>query len=166
MAETNHEPPHDFRQHTQREALTMALYLAIVLLALMTEAVGVVVETARAVGVIWGTSIGLGLAHLFAFQLAGKRFGAGSLTDQDREVTVGLVIAVAGVAALASLPFIIGLGANARLVSELLLTGLIGVTAYGTARASGAPLGRALVYVAFVLLVDLVVVTVKAALSH
>ena len=60
MNYTYHESKRDFRQETKREALTMALYLAIVLLAVMAETVRVVVESSRFAGVIWGTSIGLG----------------------------------------------------------------------------------------------------------
>lgn len=87
MNQTGQEKPHDFRQHTQREALTMGLYLAIVLLALLSEVVGIAASAAPVVGAIWGTAIGL--AHVFAFRLAGKRFSAGNLTAQDRAAIMG-----------------------------------------------------------------------------
>src|SRR5262245_49555690 len=53
-----------------REAVTMALYVSIVLGAEFVAVVDLAEEEPSTIGAIWGTAIGVALAHVFAFNLA------------------------------------------------------------------------------------------------
>ncbi|HLT95304.1 MAG TPA: hypothetical protein VK070_00810, partial [Acidimicrobiia bacterium] len=59
----------------RREAFTMAFYVAVCLIA----ALAVVGDEASVpiLGIIWGSTVGLALAHLFAFRLAARVVGGG-----------------------------------------------------------------------------------------
>jgi hypothetical protein len=59
---------HVDRDHLRKEAWTMALYVTICLLAALTALENVVAVPGQVFGLVWGTTIGLALAHLFAFQ--------------------------------------------------------------------------------------------------
>src|SRR3954462_2681580 len=69
----------------RREALTMALYVSITLLATLTA----VPSDAHLneLAIIWGTTIGLALAHWFAFVLAARLVGpVGDAGSIEREL--------------------------------------------------------------------------------
>ncbi len=93
----------------------MALYLSIVLLATLTALPtgaesrdgrpgGSGIHGIALIGVIWGTTIGLALAHWFAFRLSARVFGGSRLTEGDVEVVLAQVAAVAAVALLCTVP--------------------------------------------------------------
>ncbi len=151
----------------RREAVTMALYVAIVLLAeavaLQASSLG---ETEVIVGAVWGTTIGVTLAHVYAFTLSTSLFSQGRIGRTDRLAAVAQLAAAGVVALVATLPFLF-LSTNAAFnLSGSLLTVLIGATGYGSARAGGVPLRRAILIGAVALAAGAIVVSVKAALSH
>lgn len=89
----------------------MALYVAIVLLAEMialwvNEEPGGAdpVHGIELVGLVWGTTIGLALAHLFAFQMAAKGFSGGALSADDLELAGAQLAGAAVVALVCSVP--------------------------------------------------------------
>jgi tetrahydromethanopterin S-methyltransferase subunit B len=55
----------------------MALYVTVCLLAALTALQNVVAVSGRVLGLVWGTTIGLALAHLFAFELPAALFRTG-----------------------------------------------------------------------------------------
>jgi hypothetical protein len=68
----------------RKEAYTMALYVAICLLA----AFAALPETgahAHVIGIIWGVTLGLAIAHWFAFRVSARLVGAGSVRPHDVE---------------------------------------------------------------------------------
>jgi hypothetical protein len=84
----------------------MALYVAICLLA----AFAALPETdahARVIGIIWGVTVGLALAHWFAFRVSARMVGAGSLRPHDVESAGAQLAGAAGVALLASIPVVL-----------------------------------------------------------
>jgi hypothetical protein len=90
--------------HLRKEGWTMALYVAICLIAALTA-----LETVRAVpgdilGLIWGTTVGLALAHLFAFRIAGRLVHYGELPKADRIVSMVQMASAAAVAVVVSVP--------------------------------------------------------------
>jgi hypothetical protein len=76
-----------------------------------------------------------------------------------------LAPAAAVVATLASLPFLLTDGASAAGYARLLLAGMIGVFAFGTARRHGATAWRAAAYATVVVTIAATVALVKNALA-
>lgn len=132
------------RHELAHEAATMALYVAIVVEAeLLTLWVGqgpgnpVPVEGIELVALIWGTTIGLAVAHLFAFRLASRAFVREGRTTHG-EVAAAQLAGAAVVAALCSVPGIFASDANDLRFSLYVPELIIGVAGYATARTSGS----------------------------
>jgi len=98
--------PHRPHAHALREAVTMALYLAIVLLSLMVG-FGGEGDWQSEVSLIWGTAIGLGIAHLFAFWVTALLAEGTKPETEDWWAALGIAGSVAFIAAVASLPYLI-----------------------------------------------------------
>ncbi len=146
-----------------RESLTMGLYITISLLAVLSAKPhgG---ETAAALTLIWGTTLGLILAHWVAFQLTARLFAGGRLPSHDRIAMVGQAVAALGVACLASVPLLISANAGPAL-SRGVLAGLIGLFAFGAARRHGGSGGRATAYALIVVAIALAVAVAKYLLT-
>jgi hypothetical protein len=162
-----HPEGHDERHllELSREALTMMLYVAIVLLA------GLVALPADDLGfdlaaLVWGTAIGLAVAHWFAFRVAARLFGDGRLGPRDVQLALVQVLAAALVAIVASAPLLFVSDDTGAEVAAIELSALIGLAGYQTARRAGAGHGRALAAGVGTLLVGGLVVTVKVLVSH
>ena len=67
----------------------MALYVTVCLLAALTALQNVVAVPGRVLGLVWGTTIGLALAHLFAFRIAGRLVQDGRLAKGDQIEVIG-----------------------------------------------------------------------------
>ena len=50
----------------------MALYVAVCLIAALTALANVTAVPGHILGLVWGTTVGLALAHVFAFRIAGR----------------------------------------------------------------------------------------------
>lgn len=106
---------HETRTHLVREALTMALYLSIVLGAVLA---GGEDNHSNHVRLLWGTGVGLGVAHTFAFRLAAGFTRPNSKTTRDDKLVVGsIVAAVALVCGIASIPFLLRMTRPKRSIS-------------------------------------------------
>ena len=154
------------RIEAEREGVTMALYLAIVTLAEAGALDSGGVGADATVAAIWGTAVGLALAHVFAFDLSARIFAPGRPHRSTRLSATAQVIAAAGVAALATLPFLVFSRDVAFTISGLLMAALIGLTGFAAARAGGHGHGRALVVTVVTLVLGALVVAVKAGLGH
>jgi hypothetical protein len=77
-------PDHVDRDHLRKEAWTMTLYVTICLLAALTALENVVAVPGQVFGLVWGTTIGLALAHLFAFRIAGRLVHDGRFPKGDQ----------------------------------------------------------------------------------
>jgi hypothetical protein len=154
------------RTEAEREAVTMGLYLAIVILAEAgaLDAGGVSAEDT--VAAMLGSAIGLTVAHIFAFDISGRIFARGRPQRSMRASTVAQLVAAGFVAILATVPFAVFSRDTAFLVSGLLMAALIGVTGYAAARAGGHGFGWALAMGALTLVIAAAVVAVKAGLAH
>ena len=148
-----------------REAVTMALYVCIVLGAEFVAVADRADEEALTVGAIWGTAVGVALAHVFAFNLAARLFAGGKVAPGTRRAAWAQLGAAAAVAAILSVPFLFLSLGPALDVSGYLLAGLIGVTAYVASREAGASRARSLVDGLIALAVAMAVVSVKVGLS-
>ena len=73
--------------HLRKEGWTMALYVAICLIACAYRAGACAAVPGHILGLVWGTTVGLALAHVFAFRIAGRLVHDGE-PKADRIVSV------------------------------------------------------------------------------
>jgi hypothetical protein len=86
---------------------------------------------------IWGTTIGLAVAHLFAFRLAGRAF-LHEGPNSHGQIAMAQLLGAASVAVLCSLPGLFASDANDLPFSLFIPELIIGVAGYMTARTSGS----------------------------
>ena len=151
--------------HVWREATTMSLYTAIVLLAVL---VGLGQgDRGDDLAVIWGVSVGLGLAHVFAFNVAAVIAAGGEFTEENRLSSAAILGAVAVAAAVASMPYLFHADAGAAsTVATELLVAVMAVSLYVEARLAGATNRRSLILAAATVAIALVVVGAKIYLEY
>jgi len=156
----------EHRLELRKEAWVMALYVAVCLLA----ALSAVAEHAgdghvRALGLIWGTTIGLTLAHVFAFRVSARLIAEGEIRPDDRDATVAQLIGATAVAVIATIPVLL-LPATAEFdVVRWELAVLIALVGYVVAKSSGAGRTRSLVYGAVLLITAVAIALTKNVLS-
>ena len=144
---------HEQVDELRKEALTMALYVAICLLAATTALPASEATHAKVIPLIWGVTVGLAVAHWFAFRVSARLVGAGRVRAHDVESAGAQLAGAAAVAVLASVPVAV-LPASAELeAAELLLAAFIALVGYVVARGGRARRSRALLYAASVLAV-------------
>jgi hypothetical protein len=88
---------HVNRDHLRKEAWTMALYVAVCLIAALAALQNVTAVPGHILGLVWGTTVGLAVGHVFAFRIAGRLVHDGVLPMAAR---LGVLVAAFGVAAL------------------------------------------------------------------
>ena len=114
---------------------------------------------------IWGTALGVALAHVFAFDLAARLFAGGRLDGGIRRAVWAQLASAATVALVVTVPFLFLALGPALDVSGFLLSALIGVTAYVASREAGAGRIRSLVDGLIALAVATAVVSGKVGLT-
>lgn len=144
----------------------MALYVAVCLLA----ALSAIAEPADAshvsvLKIVWGTTIGLALAHWFAFRVSARLVAAGTIRRADAESAVAQLVGALVVAVLATVPVLV-LPATSELdVVRILLAGFVTAVGFAVARGSGAGRGRSALYAAGLLVVATTIAVLKNVLS-
>jgi hypothetical protein len=145
----------------------MALYVTVCLLAGLTALESVVAIPGRVLGLVWGTTFGLALAHLFAFRVAGRLVHDGRFPKSDQVVAVAQLAAAATVALVVSIPVLIAPPAGELDWARYTCAGIIGVVGYGVARNAEKSRTRAVLFGLAVLAVAIVIAGIKHALvSH
>jgi hypothetical protein len=141
----------------------MALYVAICLLAALIA----VPEGAHphVTGIVWGVSLGLALAHWFAFRVSSRWVGEGIVRPADVRSGAAQLAGAAGVALLAWLGVVVAPPSAELEVVEAVLAALIGCAGFAVARGAGAGRLRAAVYAGFVLVVALAIAVLKNYLA-
>jgi hypothetical protein len=150
----------------RREGYTMALYVSVCLLAALS-AIGERADAGHldVFKIVWGTTLGLALAHWFAFRLSSRLVAAGRLGHHEKRVMAAQFAGALVVALLATVPVVL-LPATAELdVVRLVLAAFVASVGYAVARHSGASIGRSLVYAAAILVVAGAVAVAKNQLS-
>lgn len=156
----------------QREAFTMTLYMAIVVLSV--QLVDEASESAWSdVRLIVGTAVGILLAHLLAFRLASSLFASPAVAQdngerlEELEVSTWAVIRAAFLVVVAAvLPYLLFDVEWASLVSTAILSLIIGGSAFIVGKAYGRSTPRAWLYAGLVTFLALGIAIVKAILSH
>ena len=152
----------------------MVLYLSIVLLAELAalptgrDGAGRAVHGPAGwelVAILWGTTIGLALAHWFAFRLATQGIRQGPLAGWDRLQALSELAGAAFVAAMASMPVLLFSDELEQQVVPFVLALIIGGVCYLVERASQRSRATSLVFGVFALVLGLAVATLKSVLS-
>lgn len=171
MSEVSVSPAFDEeeRERTEvwREGFTMALYISLSQLAVMTAmpAQGAGANTNLALTVAL-TTVGLVLAHQVAFRMSSRLVAPGSkLEPVAPRVMRAQLIGGGAVTLLAVLPILI-LGPDAYLWSIGLLLLFVMVVGYLVARSAPYSRLRSLVYVGVVAVIVIGVLAVKALVNH
>lgn len=146
----------------RREASTMSFYVAICLLAAMA-AVGDA-PPVPTMGIVWGTTVGLTLAHLFAFSLAAGLVGRGKIDQEVAVLATAQLCGAAVVAVLASVPVLVLSPPIDLDVARLVVAGFIGIAAFAVARLNGAGGVRALLFSTGGMVVAVLIAVVKNVL--
>jgi hypothetical protein len=161
------------RLHVVREAATMVLYVSVVEIA---ELVSIPEEHfsdghvtgphgSTLLAVIWGTAIGLALAHWFAFRVAAPGFRGETPTRLDLQIGLAQLGGAVFVAIVSSLPVFLLSDVHEQETVPDVPAAIIGILAYFIARGSGRSRLAAGFYGATALALGIVVATVKARLS-
>lgn len=151
------------RAELVKEGCTMALYVAICLLAAFA-ALPEHSDRRHTIPITWGVTIGLALAHWFAFRVSARLVGKGHVRRSDVASGVAQIAGAAGVAVLASVPAVLPSALEFDVVIYVLAT-FIGCIGYVVARSSGAGRTRAVLYALLVLIVALAVAAAKNLLA-
>ena len=156
----------DNRVELRKEAWVMALYVAVCLLAALTA----VAEKAsdghvRAFGIIWGTTIGLALAHAFAFRVSARIVAQGKIRRDDANAVVAQLIGALGVAVLATVPVIFWPATAELDAVRWMLALFIALVGFQVARTNGAGTARSVVYGGVLFVSALTVALLKNVLS-
>ncbi len=167
MTATSAVTSEDGHEERLREAVTMAFYVAICLLAALSavqdDADAGHVEVLR---LVWGTTVGLALAHWFAFRLSARLVGRAEHAERHAGVALAQIGGAVAVAVLATVPILL-LPSTAELdVVRVEMALLLAVGGYAVARTEGAPRGRSVAYAAGVFVLAVAVALVKNRLGH
>ena len=133
------------RNEVFRDAATMALYVSVVEIAELAAIPESHFAHGRVTGpvggqllaILWGTAIGLVLAHWFAFRVAGRAFGGERVTGLDTRIGFAQVGAGMFVAAVSSLPIVLLSDVQAQESVGDMPALLIGIVGYLIARSAG-----------------------------
>jgi hypothetical protein len=147
-----------------REAVTMALYVGISLLAVLLGIPSA--SLTEPVRIVLFTSIGLLLAHVIAFRLSARLAHRGRLVGEHvrllgAQVAGGLAVTALALAPVLLLPDEIGVP-----ISELALLGLVAGSGYVAARMIPLSRGRSLLAVLGIVVVTLLVLWIKMLVGH
>jgi hypothetical protein len=156
----------DWQLELRKEAFTMALYVSVCLLAALTAlSERADRDLVEILGIVWGTTIGLALAHWFAFRMSVRLVESGAVRRRDTELALAQLLGAAAVAAANTVPILL-LPTSAELDAvRFLLAAFICLVAYVVARSNGSGRGRSVVYAASVLIVAFTVAIAKNVLS-
>jgi hypothetical protein len=161
------------RAEILREATVMVLYVAVVeigeLAALPEEHFSDGHVTGPVGGVllaiIWGTAIGLALAHWFAFRVAAPAFRDERVTRLDTRIGIAQVLGAVFVAAVSSLPVLFLNDVRAQEFTGDVPALVIGVVGYILARTRGKSRPAAFFYGVTALALGVLVATVKTMIA-
>jgi hypothetical protein len=163
----------DTRAEVFREAVTMVLYVSVVEIAELAAlpeshfAGGKVTGPVggQLLAIVWGTAVGLALAHWFAFRLAAPAFRGERPTRLDTYVGFAQVLGAMFVAAVSSMPVLLFSDVRAQETTGDVPAIVIGVVAYLIARHVDRSRLASLFYAITALALGVLVALVKTALA-
>jgi hypothetical protein len=155
------------RLELSREAVTMALYVSLTLLAALvaipSDDVGGTLDTAA---LIWSGAAGLALTHWLAFDLAGRLFRTEGLDRRHRLGGPVTVAAALAVALVVTIPILVAPDDVAAEAATSVLAFIVAAAGFAVGRREGASPIRSVVGGLLVLAMAGVVVAIKIAIDH
>ena len=156
-----------------REAATMVLYVSVVEIAELAALPEEHFSDGHVTGpvggallaIVWGTAIGLALAHWFAFRLAAPAFRGERVTSLDTRIGLAQVAGATFVAAVSSLPVLFLNDVRAQEFTGDIPALVIGVVGYVLARVTGKSRPASFFYGFTALALGVLVATVKSMLA-
>ncbi|MFI5048044.1 MAG: hypothetical protein ACHQIG_13340, partial [Acidimicrobiia bacterium] len=115
--------------------------------------------------IVWGTAVGLALAHWFAFRLAAPAFRGQRPTQHDTYVGLAQVAGAMFVAAVSSLPILFLSDVRAQETAGDVPALIIGAIGYLLARRGGKSQLTSIFYGITALALGVLVAVVKSALA-
>jgi hypothetical protein len=158
VAPASHDLAHD--TEVRREGFTMGLYVSITLLGALT------VTSVTVLHIVWGTTIGLALAHWFAFSLATRLVDPAADNEHVKRHLAAQVTAALFVAVMCTIPVLLLPDDWERSGARTAAAVCIGAVTYGQVRSFGGSRTRAIAAGTIALVAGLMVAGVKHALSH
>lgn len=151
-------------RYRAREVTVVAFYVSVTLAAELAAASS---DDSKAivVGALWGTAVGLALAHWYA-QTITAAIARGAFDKTDAAEGLREIGAAVGVAFVLSLPFLVFETPTALVFSRWSVVLGTSVIALVLARTAGAGWTRAFVEAVIVFAIGVAVIETKAALSH
>ena len=151
-----------------REGVTMALYIALSLLAVMVALPPNIGSrgTPHPALVVAVAAIGLLLAHMIAFRVSSRLVTGGAMGAAHLRLLAAQLAGGAVVTVVAVVPLLLLELPASLIVSELAVLGLIVVVGYVAARAHAERQWHAVRYVLGIVLLTLVVLWVKSLVLH
>jgi hypothetical protein len=165
--------PGEHRIELIREATVMILYVSVVEIAELAALPEAHYVHGRVTGptggymlaIVWGTAIGLALAHWFAFRVAAPGFRGERPTHVDVQIGVAQVAGAALVALVSSLPVLLFSDVTAQETIGDVPAVLVGAVGYLVARRTGSGHLASAFYGLTALALGVVVALVKTKLS-
>jgi hypothetical protein len=147
-----------------REVTTVAFYVSVTLAAELAAASP---DDSKAIliAALWGTAVGLALAHWYA-QTITAAIARGALRKTDAAEGFREIGAAVGVAFVLTVPFVLFATPTALVLSRWSVVIGTSCIALALARSAGAGWTRAFVEAAIVFVIGVAVIETKAALSH
>ncbi|MGE0027503.1 MAG: hypothetical protein AB7O78_11115 [Thermoleophilia bacterium] len=151
----------------RRAIATMVLYVSIVLMgAIATVPSKDLDEDVEVAAVIWGSALGLALAHWFAFNASAHLFRGEGIAREDLREGIWEVFAALGVAVAATVPLLLFDDTTGASVSIIALAGVVTVVAYVASRHGGLSRGRALLRGGVTMVLAVIVAILKIRLGY
>ena len=158
---------HIVHRELAREAVTMALYVSITLLAaLVAIPSDDVPGTLQTAAIIWGGAAGLALAHWLAFDVGARLFENVHLDRLHRLGGPVSLAAALAVAFVTTIPIVLAPEDIASEVAICVLSFILAAAGFAVGWRSGAGLWRALAGSALLLVIAVIVVAIKIAVEH
>lgn len=149
-----------------REAVTMALYLSLSLIAVLLAIPAPSPEEGDPIKVMFLTASGLLIAHLLAGSIASRLVSRGLIDPEGRAVAIAQIVGGLGVIALVIAPLLVLNPPWSLRMAVWLLLAFVCWVGYVAARQASVSRIRALAYVAVILLVVVAVLFIKSFVGH
>lgn len=159
MTEASHDGLE--RSEWRREAYTMAFYVTVCLVAALST---VESEDGPTLAIVWGTTLGLALAHLFAFELAARVVEGTTPSRHLRSLASAQLLGAGIVATITTIPVLIIDAPEDVGAARFVLSGFVGLMAFLLARNRAAGLIRSIVFALIVTAIATAVALIKNAL--
>jgi hypothetical protein len=155
----------EHREHLTHEAFTMALYVAICLLAALSLVDTASLDRGQIFELVWGTTVGLAVVHYFAFRVAGRMVTTEELVERAGSVALAQLSGSVIVAGVVTLALVVTPTDKELTVARFVVAALIGLMGYLVARPSTPSRWRAMLFGLLVLVLAAAVAALKVRLS-